>query len=77
MDIIKFFRSLNPDDWSKKVTERWTVKDVLSHLIGWDREVVIELRNTFQKETEPSKCRETRKICRRSKSILVRGRHVS
>ncbi len=53
MDIINFFKSLKPEDWSKKVTEKWTVKDVLSHLVGWNREVVIELRNTFEKETEP------------------------
>jgi len=53
MDIIKFFKSLTLEDWSKKVTDKWTVKDVLSHLVGWDREVVIELKNTFGKEKEP------------------------
>src|SRR3989344_447983 len=53
MDIIKFFRSLNLEDWTQKVTDKWTVKDVLSHLVGWDREVVIELRKTFENGTEP------------------------
>ena len=52
MDVVKFFKSLKPEDWSRKVTEKWTVKDVLSHLVGWHREVVIELRNTFEKEIE-------------------------
>lgn len=53
MNIVKFFKSLNQGDWFKKVTDKWTVKDVLAHLVGWNREVVVELRNTFEKGTEP------------------------
>ena len=53
MDVITFFKSLKLEDWNKRVTQKWTVKDVLSHLVGWSREVVIELRNTLGKEIEP------------------------
>lgn len=53
IDTITFFRSLKPDDWSQKVTEKWTVKDVLSHLVGWEREVAIELKNIFENGEEP------------------------
>ncbi|MBI2064832.1 MAG: ClbS/DfsB family four-helix bundle protein [Candidatus Yanofskybacteria bacterium] len=53
MDNFEFFESLEPEDWLKKATSRWTVKDVLSHLVGWEREVVLGLKDTFEGGKRP------------------------
>lgn len=53
MEYVEFFRNLGPEDWGKKVTEKWIVKDVLSHLAGWQREVAVELKKTFENGEEP------------------------
>lgn len=39
MDYIAYLKTLKPEDWSKPVTDKWTVKDVVAHLVGWEREV--------------------------------------
>ena len=51
--MIPFFNSLHPTDLNKKVTEKWTVKDALIHLVGWDREVVIGLRDMLKNGQQP------------------------
>ncbi len=53
MDIITFFRNLNESDWDVLVTKKWRVKDVLSHLLGWEREIVQELVKVFEIGSEP------------------------
>lgn len=53
MNMVTFFRSLNPQDWSKMATLKWMVKDILSHLIGWDREVTTGLKNLIGNGEEP------------------------
>ncbi len=35
------------------VKKKWSVKDVLSHLVGWEREVAQELLKVFKSEDEP------------------------
>jgi hypothetical protein len=53
VDIIEFCRKLSPEDWYKPVTLKWRVKDVISHLVGWERECVQELRKGWATHTEP------------------------
>lgn len=53
MDTITFFRALKESDWKVPVTKKWQVKDVLSHLIGWERECAKELEKVFETEREP------------------------
>ncbi len=42
MDILKEFISylegLKDEDWNVKVNSKWNVKDVVSHLVGWEEE---------------------------------------
>ena len=52
-NIIAFFQGLKPEDWNKEVNPKWTVKDVLSHLVGWEREVVLELSKTVMEGRQP------------------------
>jgi hypothetical protein len=53
MDIISFCENLNPEDWDRQVTEKWRVKDVVSHLVGWEREVAQEFQRTWDAKIEP------------------------
>ncbi len=53
MDIISFCENLNPEDWDRQVTEKWRVKDVASHLVGWEREVAREFKRTWDAKIEP------------------------
>jgi len=53
MDVISFFRNLKSEDWEKPVTKLWRVKDVLAHLVGWEREIVQELPRTWENSENP------------------------
>lgn len=38
INFIAYLKTLKPEDWDKKVTDKWTVKDVVAHMIGWEKE---------------------------------------
>jgi len=40
LDLISYLKTLKPEDWTKKVTDKWAVKDVIAHMVGWERESV-------------------------------------
>lgn len=37
MNFIEYLKSLRPKDWNTKVTDKWTVKDVVAHMVGWEK----------------------------------------
>lgn len=51
--MLDFFTGLKESDWHLQVTDEWAVKDVLSHLIGWEREVVTGLKTVFKTGETP------------------------
>ncbi|OGG39051.1 hypothetical protein A2116_02115 [Candidatus Jorgensenbacteria bacterium GWA1_49_17] len=53
MNVATFFGNLKDSDWDVPVTKKWRVKDVLSHLIGWERECARELLKVFETGNEP------------------------
>ncbi|MCX6785073.1 MAG: hypothetical protein NTV81_04060 [Candidatus Komeilibacteria bacterium] len=53
MDTINFFKNLKPSDWDVLATKKWRVKDVLAHLVGWEREVAKALVRVFEAEEKP------------------------
>jgi hypothetical protein len=53
MDIISLCEKLKPEDWDKPATSKWRVKDVISHLAGWEREVAMEFKRTWPIKAEP------------------------
>ncbi len=36
-DFINYLKSLKSTDWELKATEEWTVKDMVAHLVGWEK----------------------------------------
>ncbi len=53
MEEIEFFNNLKEKDFYISVSKKWKVKDVLSHLVGWEREVLFEILNVFEKGNNP------------------------
>lgn len=37
MDFIEYIKTLKPEDWEKQVTDKWTVRDVVAHMVGWEK----------------------------------------
>jgi len=37
LDFIAYLKTLKPEDWNKKATAKWTIKDVVAHMVGWER----------------------------------------
>ena len=54
MDFIDYLKSLEEEDWQKMVTDKWTVKDVVAHLVGWEK-VAFNVLERYSKmgEDEP------------------------
>ncbi len=53
MDILAFCRTLKTEDWGKKVNKNWSVKDVIAHLVGWEKEVALTLAKAWETKTKP------------------------
>lgn len=53
MEFIEYLKGLNLEDWGVQVTDKWTVKDVVAHMVAWERrdaEVVPIFWETKKKE---------------------------
>ncbi len=37
LNFVSYLKTLKPEDWEKQATEKWTVKDVVAHMIGWEK----------------------------------------
>jgi len=37
MDFIEYCKNLKSEDWRVQVTDKWTVKDVVAHMVGWEK----------------------------------------
>lgn len=53
MDFLSFCKTLRPEDWQKRVNKGWTVKDLVAHMVGWEKEVAIELPKAWAKGEKP------------------------
>lgn len=53
IDFISFCQTLKPEDWAKKVNSRWTVKDTIAHLVGWEKGVAESLKKSWLSKESP------------------------
>lgn len=53
MNFLSYCESLTPEDWKKLVNETWTVRDVIAHIVGWEKEAYYELLKAWQSKKEP------------------------
>lgn len=52
-EFLTFLENLNPQDWNQKVTDKWTIRDMIVHLIGWEKEAVRELPISYATHQKP------------------------
>lgn len=51
--FIDLLRSLTPEEWNKKVDDNWTIKDVVAHMVGWEKEFVKQLPIIWKTKKKP------------------------
>src|SRR5258708_7708676 len=52
-DFISYLKTLKPEDWNKMVTSKWTVKDVVAHMVGGEKGDVEALKKCWETKTPP------------------------
>ncbi len=57
LKFVDYLKTLRPDDWYKMVTDKWTVKDVVAHMVGWEKEDVKVIPETWQTKQVPWFCK--------------------
>ena len=53
MDFAAFLKTVQPEDWEKMATEKWTVKHVVAHLVGWAAGDPKAIRDAWETKTPP------------------------
>lgn len=51
--FILLLKSLKPEDWEIKVNENWTVKDVVAHMVGWEKEDARIIEDVWKSKKRP------------------------
>ena len=51
--FISYLKTLQHDDWDKMATSQWTIKDVVAHMIGWERSDVDVIKKSWETKTPP------------------------
>jgi len=52
MTLLEYCKTLSPEDWEKQVTDKWTVREVIAHMVSWEGEVAKNVRKSFENEKE-------------------------
>jgi hypothetical protein len=53
LDFISYYKTLRPEDWNIQVTKMWTVKDVVAHMVGWEKIDPQVIRETWRTRERP------------------------
>ena len=48
-ELAKFLSRLSDKEWQVKVTDKWNVREVLAHIVGWEKENVKVLSDFLKK----------------------------
>lgn len=51
--FLSYLKTLQPADWSIKVSPKWTVKDVVAHMLGWEVEDAAVIPKTWATKEKP------------------------
>lgn len=52
-DFLNLIKQLKADEWNVRVNDRWTVKDVVAHMVGWEAIDPIEIRKAWETKKRP------------------------
>lgn len=53
MDFLDYCKNLKPEDWEVIATSKWTVKEVVAHLVGWEKEAVKTFKESWTSGVKP------------------------
>ena len=53
LNFIDYLKTLKPEDWNKKANSAWTVKDVVAHMVGWEKGDVETIKTCWKTKTAP------------------------
>ncbi|MBN1778828.1 MAG: maleylpyruvate isomerase N-terminal domain-containing protein [Candidatus Buchananbacteria bacterium] len=51
--FIKLLESLDDSQWNLPVNKNWTIKGVVAHLVGWEKEAAEQLPIIWQTKSQP------------------------
>ncbi len=54
IQFVEYVKTLKPEDWQRQVTSKWVVKDVVAHMIGWDRGDVDAIQTIWATKQPPA-----------------------
>ena len=37
MTFLEYCQNLKPEDWGVRINDSWTVKDLVAHMVGWEK----------------------------------------
>ena len=53
IDFITYLKTLKPEDWQKKVADGRTIKEVIAHMVGWEKHDPGIIRTTWKTKKIP------------------------
>ena len=52
-EFVSYLRTLNEKDWQVMVTEKWSVKDIVSIMVGWEKDDIETLSHSWRTKQAP------------------------
>mgnify|MGYP001559969197 FL=1 len=52
-EFFELVQGLGVEDWNVKINADWTLKEVVSHFIGWEEEFAVSLLDSWQNNATP------------------------
>ena len=52
-DFISLLRNIKTEDWAKKVNDRWTVRDMVAHMVAWERDDPKIIKESWKTKQKP------------------------
>lgn len=53
MDFLTYCKQLKPEDWSRQINTNWTVRDLVAHMVGWEKAFTEELMKSWETKQAP------------------------
>lgn len=52
-DFFSYLKTLEPEDWHRMATDAWTVKDVVAHMVSWEKEAAAVIQSAWDRKEPP------------------------
>lgn len=52
-DFLSYLKTLKPEEWNLQVTDRWKVRDVVAHMVGWEKGDPKAIRQAWETKEAP------------------------